>query len=138
MARTSSEAQRWSITLLRVIVGFVFLMHGWQKWFTLGPHDTAASFSALHIPFPLFSALLAMTAELFCGLFLILGLFTRLATIPLMITMIVALLWVHLRNGFFLPYGCEYVLVMLAALMVIRTLGPGEASMDRAFGGKRR
>ncbi len=138
MARSSTETQRWSITFLRVIVGFVFLMHGGQKWFSFGPHGTAASFSSLHIPFPFLSALLAMSAELFCGLFLVLGLFTRPATIPLIIVMLVALLSVHIRHGLFLPYGCEYVLVMLAALIAIRTLGPGEASIDKAFGGRRR
>ncbi len=139
MARTSSEAQRWSIALLRVVVGFTFLMHGGQKWFSLGPHATAAMFAEMHIPLPYLSALLAGTAELLCGLFLILGLMTRLATVPLMIVMLVALLGVHLRHGFFMRNGgAEYVLLLLAALLAIRALGPGEAAMDNSVGGRRR
>ncbi len=141
MSRSSTEAQRWSVALLRVNIGLVFLMHGGQKWFIWGLHDTAARFSLLHVPFPLVSALFAMTIELFCGLFLILGLFTRLATVPLIIVMLAALFWVYIRHGFFLTPtnpGCEYVLLRLAALIAIRTLGPGEASMDKTFGGRRR
>ena len=138
MTRSSLESQRWSITLLRVVVGIVFVMHGGQKWFVYGPHGTATAFAQMHIPLPMISALLTMTAELLCGLALIVGLLTRIATLPLMIEMIVALLFVHIRNGFFLPVGCEYVLVLLAALIAIRTLGPGEASMDNSVGGRRR
>jgi putative oxidoreductase len=121
-----------------VVVGIVFVMHGGQKWFAWGPHDTAANFTRMHVPLPMISALLTMAAELLCGLALIVGLFTRIATIPLMIVMTVALLFVHIRNGFFLPVGCEYVLVLLVALIAIRTLGPGEASMDNSVGGRRR
>ena len=80
-----------------------------------------------------------MTAELICGSFLILGLLTRAATVPLIID--------HARRAavrscptwiFPARTGCEYVLLLLAALMAIRTLGPGEASMDNAVGGRRR
>ncbi|MEK7203957.1 MAG: DoxX family protein, partial [candidate division NC10 bacterium] len=68
------------------------------------------------------------------GLALLLGLFTRWAAIPLAINMLVAILVVHLRGGFFVPEGVEFTLTLLAANVALALLGSGEASVDRLLG----
>jgi putative oxidoreductase len=67
------------------------------------------------------------------GLALLLGLFTRWAAIPLAIDMLVAMLTVHLKAGFFLPNGYKFVLTLLAANVALALLGSGEASLERIF-----
>ncbi len=69
--------------------------------------------------------------EFLGGLALFLGLFTRWFAIPLAIDMLVAILTVHLPNGFFLPDGFEYPLTLLAANVALALLGSGEASVER-------
>lgn len=102
--------------LLRLYLGPVFIMAGFSKSQLMSEEVTGlASFTAspdivswfgntewgLGLPFPELLANLAMWTELFGGWLLILGLFTRLISIPLMFTMIVAATSVHLDNGWF-------------------------------------
>jgi putative oxidoreductase len=83
------------------------------------------------LPAPMVSAILVTAAEFGCGLMLVLGLFTRLAAIPLAITMVVAWATVH-RHAFFLQNkGAEYVIVLLAATVALALSGPGAVSLDR-------
>lgn len=122
--------QGWGIALLRVMVGIVFLMHGGQKLFVFGINGTAGFFAQAGFPMPMVSAVLASLTEFLGGAALIAGLFTRLAAIPLAFTMLVAVLGVHLRNGFFLPTGFEYALAMLVAVIALALTGPGALAVD--------
>ena len=129
--------------ILRLVLGVVFFAHGAQKmlgWFGgFGFSGTMGFFTgAMHIPAPL--AFLAIAAEFFGSLGLILGFLTRIAALGIATNMIVAILTVHVANGFFMNWtgtqkgeGFEFHLLVLAiaAFLVIR--GAGAWSVDRAI-----
>jgi len=75
--------------LTRLTLGVVFMGTGWGKLH--GLDKVTEFFTQLHIPAPSFNAALVATSELVCGAFLLVGLFARLAAIPLIATMCVAL-----------------------------------------------
>jgi len=79
---------------------------------------------------PGLAAVILTAVESLGGLALLLGLFTRWAAIPLAIVMLVAILTVHLKAGFFLPDGYEFALTLLGANVALALLGSGEASVD--------
>lgn len=122
--------QEVALGLLRMIIGIVFLAHGYQKLFVWGIHGVAGTFGQMGIPLPLTSAYLATFAEFFGGLALLVGFGTRLAAIPVGFTMLVALFQVHLKGGFYLPTGFEYVLVLLAANIALMIGGGGAFALE--------
>jgi putative oxidoreductase len=136
-ATVGGSPEQFGIALVRIMVGIVFVMHGYQKWFTNGPTNTVNMFSSMGIP-PA-GAYAAMIAELGCGALLVLGLFTRLAAIPIVVTMAVAVIKVHLPNGFFLypKMGFEYALTLGVAALGIVLAGPGAPAADNLLSGKR-
>lgn len=75
---------------------------------------------------------LTVFAEFFCAGFIILGLFTRLAAIPLIINMSVALFMAH--KGNFFSEG-ESAGIYLICFLTILLAGPGKVSLDRMIGG---
>ncbi len=125
-----AKKQELALGIVRMVVGLIFLAHGYQKLFIYGPHGIAGSFAQLGLPFPIVSAYLATFAEFFGGLALLIGLGTRLAAIPVGFTMVVALVKVHLAGGFFLPKGFEYVLMLLAANIALVLGGGGAFALD--------
>src|SRR5438309_12059360 len=76
-------------TLARLCVGWVFLQHGWGRLHKLP--DIVEYFRSLGIPAPQIQAPFASATELVCGALLLVGLFTRLASVPLIVTMAVAI-----------------------------------------------
>src|SRR6202011_2470276 len=130
-----------AITVLRLVLGIVFVAHGAQKmlgWFGgYGFTGTMGFFTGmLHIP-PVF-AFLAIAAEFFGGLGLIFGLFTRVAALGIFCNMIVAVAMVHAQFGFWMNWtgaqkgeGYEYHLLLLAASVLLMIRGAGAASVDR-------
>jgi putative oxidoreductase len=118
------------ITILRVVIGIVFVIHGGQKLFVYRFAGVARNFAAMGIPLPDVSAVAVTLVEFLCGLLLIVGLFTTWAALLLAIDMAVAIVAVHLRNGFFLPQGFEYALTLLAANVTLAISGPGDAALD--------
>ena len=129
--------QRWGIAILRVVVGIVFLAHGFQKLFLVGFGGIAEMFGGLGIPAPELFAVIVTLVEFLGGLALILGLFTRIAAILLAGDMLVAILTVHLPHGFFITNG-ENALVLLAANVALAVAGPGEAALDRLLAARTR
>jgi putative oxidoreductase len=121
------------LTLLRVILGIVFLAHGYQKLFVYGIGGVAGTFAQMGIPAPHLAAYLATFAEFFGGIALLLGLFTRLAAIPVAFTMIVAILQVHLQGGFYAPKGVEYPLTLLVANIALVVAGGGAFALDNVL-----
>lgn len=132
MTTYNAMTSKWpalGLALVRLAAGLVFVMHGWRK-VQAGPAAVAESFAGLGLPLPMVSSLLATAAEFGGGLLLIAGLWTRLAAIPLAFTMLVAMVTVHLAQGFFLPQGYEYTLTLLAVCVGLALAGGGAPSVD--------
>ncbi len=127
--------------VLRLVVGVIFFAHGAQKmlgWFGgYGFSGTMGFFTgALHIP--AIFAFLAIAAEFFGGLGLILGFLTRIAAFGILSNMVVAIAMVHSQFGFFMNWtgaqkgeGYEYHLLVLATTVLLIIRGAGAASFDR-------
>jgi putative oxidoreductase len=121
----------WLALLLgRLAIGLLFLATGWGKVNDLA--QVTEFFSTLHIPFPALNAVLVGYSELICGAAIVLGLLTRLATLPLIVSMFVAILTARLGDveGVLDLIALEEFtyLVVLAMLLI---LGPGRVSGDR-------
>jgi putative oxidoreductase len=133
---SNGSNRSWGLTVLRVVVGIVFVMHGWQKLFGMKLPGVTGMMTAIGIPWPGFFAVVVTFVELLGGIALILGVATRVAAGLLAIDMMVAVLKVHLSHGFFLPMGFEFALSMLAANICLALAGGGAASLDGALGKK--
>ena len=122
--------------LLRLIIGWVFFYHGTQKlfgWFD-GPgiENATEFFRTLEIPMPELAVYVAAWIEFVCGSLLVIGLFTRPASLLLTIVMAVAIYSVHLKNGFSMSNnGYEYQAVLGVATIAFMFAGPGRLSFDR-------
>lgn len=127
---SGSNLQSWGLTILRAVVGIVFLIHGGQKLFVYGFHGVAGFMGQIGIPVPASAAVVVTLVEFLGGAALLLGLFTRWAALLIAIDMVVAILVVHLKGGFFNPKGYEYPLTLVAACVALALSGPGAASVD--------
>ena len=117
--------------VLRVAVGIVFAQHGWQKLTMMGIPGVGGFFGSLGIPAPELAAIAVTVLELAGGIALILGIGTRIVGALLAVNMFVALLLVHLANGFFIEGGgIELVLTLFAASLFFALTGPGSLSLD--------
>ncbi len=117
-------------TLARLTLGLVFFNSGRGKLGNLS--QVVEYFQSLGIPAPHFQAPLAAGAELVCGALLLLGLFSRLASVPLIVTMIVALVTAKkddIEGISSLFTMIEYLYIVM--LVWIGISGPGPLSLDR-------
>ena len=133
----SDRQVNFGIALLRVIVGAIFVAHGGQKIFVYGFDGVAAAFGQMGIPMAGILGPFVALVELFGGLALITGLLTRVASLGLLSTMVVAILQVHLKNGFFAPNGIEFPLSLLGATALTAIAGAGKFSIDGVIGRKK-
>jgi putative oxidoreductase len=129
--------------ILRLTLGVIFFAHGAQKmlgWFGgFGFSGTMGFFTGMmHIPAPL--AFLAIAAEFFGGIGLILGFLTRIAASGIAVNMLVAIATVHHAFGFFMNWdgtqkgeGVEYHLLVLAITAFLMIRGGGAWSIDRTL-----
>ena len=127
---------RWLAPLLgRLAVGLLFLSTGWGKVHSLD--KVTHFFETLHIPAPGLNAVVVGYSELLCGGLLVLGLCTRLATLPLLVSMIVAILTAKLDDlhGLFDLVGFDEF-TYLCVLVMIAVIGPGSVSLDRPLAEK--
>ena len=130
--------EEWGPTVLRLVVGFMFLMYGWDKFFGLGLDFWRDLFDAQGIPLADVAVVVVAVTEVAAGIGLILGLFTRWAAALLVVDMTVAVLVVGLDGGFWVwNNGVSFPLALLAAVLALLLTGPGEASLDRLVGRRR-
>lgn len=121
----------FALLVLRLVLGAVFVAHGYNHWFEMGMSETGRQFAALGVPQPQLSAYLTGTVELIGGAFLAVGLLTTITASLLALLVLAAGYFVHLDNGFFIEAGgVEYTLVLAAALFIITVFGTGRVSLD--------
>lgn len=114
-----------ALLFLRVSAGLLLMTHGYDKLVHFAEYQkTFMNFlglgSALSLSLVIFS-------EFFCSIFLIIGLFSRLVTIPIIIGLSVAVFKAH--NGDFSGKG-ELPSLFLACFIAILLVGPGRISID--------
>jgi len=132
------QKQSIGLLLLRVLVGWVFLSEGIQKFLfpaALGP----GRFAKIGIPAPSLTAPFVGIVEVVCGALLLLGLFTALAAVPLLIDILVAIATTKipmlLRQGFWAAmHEARTDFCMTLGLIAILCLGPGLLSLDARRG----
>lgn len=127
--RYSEGAFNTGMLLLRLFAGILMMNHGYEKLihYTDG-HSQFMNFLGMGSTV---SYTLVVFAEFFCSLFIVIGLFTRLAVIPLVITMGVAFFKAHNSEAF---GDGEMSALYLGAYMCILLLGPGKISVDGMIG----
>jgi len=119
-----------ALLLLRVSFGGLMLQgHGWGKLMKLINENPVTFADPLGIGATA-SLALAVFAEVLCAMLLVLGLFTRLVSIPLIITMLVAVFVVHMGDPF--P-KMEKGLLYLIPYVCLLIAGPGRYSLDRQW-----
>ena len=132
-----SQRSSWGILLVRILVGWVFLSEGIQK-FLFPAALGAGRFVKIGIPFPQFSGPFVGVVEIVCGTLLIAGFFTRWASIPLLIDITVAIattkfpmLW---KQGFWAAmHEGRTDFCMLVGLISLLLLGSGQLSLDEKW-----
>jgi putative oxidoreductase len=141
----------WAPVVLRLIVGLGFIEHGYAKLLK-GPEVFASILHALGVPAPHWMAWVVILTELLGGLAVLLGAYVPLASIPMSMVLLVAIVSVHWQYGFssikllevtpagakFGPPGYECDLPYLACLAALVLLGSGPFSLDGAFSRKHR
>ena len=126
------------LLILRLALGAVFIYHGGQKafgWFN--GNATLADFAATQaiksmpgLP-PLVWAALAAYSEFFGGVGILLGFLTRLAVLPVMVSMFVGIWQVHGKNGFDnVERGYEYNVILIGICTMLMLAGGGLVSAD--------
>ena len=123
---------------LRLGAGVIFSAHGAQKmfgWFGgYGLEGTGGWMESIGLAPGILMAALAGGAEFFGGLLLIAGLAIRPAALALAVTMLVAIVSVHLQNGLFMSNnGYEFGLALLIISLTLVVRGAGSFSADRIF-----
>jgi putative oxidoreductase len=125
----SAGAFNTAMLLLRLALGGLMMKHGYDKLIHFA--ESKAKFINFLGIGQTTSLALVVFAEFFCALFIIIGLFTRLAAIPLIIAMCVALFKAH--NSDFLGEG-EMATLYLAGYVTLLIVGPGKVSVDGMIG----
>jgi putative oxidoreductase len=132
-----------ALTVIRVVLGIIFIMHGSQKvlglFGGLGLAGTVGAFVQMKMPAPL--AYMVCFGELSGGIALVFGFLTRIAAAGIIIIMIGAVVTVHWANGFFLNWymipghghGYEYNLALIAMSISLILGGPGGCAIDNLF-----
>ena len=129
-----SCAEKWGdlgILVLRIALGLVFFMHGYQKVFQMGHEAVTGFLSSLGFPMASIFAYILAYGELVFGAFLIVGLLTHWSAKYAVVVAVVAFFTVHAGNGFFVSGGgYELIMLIFAAAVSVMITGAGKYSID--------
>jgi putative oxidoreductase len=134
---------RWALAPLRFVIGYGFFAHGLAKW-NRGPANFGKLLLQLGVPLPTATAWMVTVLEIFGGIAIFVGALVAVVSIPLIVSMLVAMVAVHWRYGFsaiktiglttdgpvFGPPGIEVNLLYLGGLLALLVAGPGAFSID--------
>ncbi len=116
-----------SLLFIRLVVGTIFIVHGYEKY----QHGFAATSQMMvHLKLPAFFGYVAIALELGGGIFVLLGLLTRLVGLLQAGEMLVAIGAAHLSHGIAAVHYYEFPLALCAAALAIGTFGAGPLSLD--------
>ncbi len=122
-----------ALLLVRVFAGFAMISHGFPKLQQL-MSGSEIQFVSLFGMGAKTSLIMAVFAEFVCSIFLILGLFSRVALVFLMGTMAIAGLYIHASDPFAKQ---ELSLLYLSVFVLLFACGPGKYSVDAMIGKRR-
>lgn len=118
------------LALLRVTVGFVFAMHGFQKFFQYGLDGVTGGFTQWGVPMAQIAAPAVATVELAGGLLVILGFYHRIAALGHVCVAAGAIVFAKAGGGFFAPAGIELELTLGVAALTIVLAGGGAMALQ--------
>jgi putative oxidoreductase len=121
-----------ALLLARVIIGYTFITHGWDKFHHL--NKVIGFFKSLNIPVPELHAPVVAGLELVCGSLILVGLFTQVASVPLFVILVVAILTAKI--GDIRTIGDLFQLsefLYIALLLWLMTEGAGPISLSGPF-----
>lgn len=137
-ATTPSRTQLGAgLLILRLALGAVFIVHGGQKLFQMGPSGTAGMLTQMGVPAAGIIGPVLSVVEPLAGVCVLLGLLTRLAGLAIACDMLGAILTFHIKHGFFVPMGVEFVMMNCAAGLALAFLGAGPFSIDNTLDQRR-
>lgn len=138
MSRWLNTLQPWAALLLRLTLGAAMAWHGYGKVVPahgLQSNPLAAMQHFTHtvasLGLPPWLGYVSALTEFLGGIFLVLGLLTRFASLMIAINMAVALFAVDRHKGY---TGSEYALALLVIAVMLLCYGPGAAALDRRLG----
>jgi putative oxidoreductase len=125
--------ESYGTTILRVVLGLIFVMHAYYAVFRYGIRGTIDFQRSLGLPLPEIGVWYVILAHGVGGALIILGIVTRWAALVNLPIMAGAFFLVHLKQGFFMSRdgGYEYVLLVLATTLALVFLGPGALALRR-------
>ena len=128
-----------SLVFIRLAVGLIFFTQGILKY--IDPHMGVLRFTRIGFPYPNFTAHFVGTFEIVCGFLVLAGLFTRLASIPLLIIILTAIattkipeLWRPSQGFWFMVSDARTDFAMTMSLLFLISVGAGAWSLDASFG----
>lgn len=124
-------SRNFASLVARVILGIIFIFHGWQKLSTNGIDKTELYFKSLDIPWPRAAAWYSALVEFGGGILLILGVLMPLVSLLLIADMIGAIFYAHIDNGFWsTDFGYELPLALIAGLVAVGLSDTGRTGAD--------
>lgn len=133
--RGQGKAREGALILIRIPVGLIFLTQGILKY--TDPHMGVIRFARIGFPHPYFTAHFVGTFEIVCGFLVLIGLLTRLASIPLLIVISTAIGTTKIPELFRVTQGFWFMVsdartdfAMLCSLIFLIMMGAGRVSLD--------
>ncbi len=130
MLCTISNRCEWALTIVRIMLGIIFIAHGAQKVLGLFGGSGLQGFVqwSATLGIPSWLAYCAAISELIAGILLVLGIASEIGALLVIGIMFGAIYFVHLKNGFFTQNGgYEYALSLLVFASAVLIGGPGKA-----------